>query len=544
MTDVEPRIDPAEASAADGGPPGPARRSDRLDRRRRAARAEIARVWASAVILTAVCLVAALYLPGQLVGAVLALLSIVVVLRKAIFGWTGLLMILLAVIMFLPVRRYKLPIPLPFALEPYRAVLVVVALGIIISLLVDPRFRWRRSGFGGAIGFFLATLTASLAVNTGELADQGLLNTSLGGLLNYVFLFGVFFIVRVLLRSEEIVQRVVMFLAAAGGIIGLGAVVERYLGFNVFMALGGWLQLQRMADPSELVRSGGARAFGSAQHPIALSVLFCMLLPLAIYLARHATKPMRTASGCRIFWLATAMAMLAGLICTVSRTSFVILGVMVVLGIMVRPRIFRPLVLIGLPLAAVAALAAPRVVLGIFREFLDTDELIASQYASAGWTGSGRLADLGPGIEEALRSPFFGIGVGSRIVVGPEANAFILDDQLLNTFIESGFLGLLGVVVLLAYPAVRLWRFSHSPTTPDRWTDLGAALSVILLGYLVALFFFDGFGFLQTVLVASIMLAIGGFLITEIPWTKRPSVATLIRARERAERTGKAPVSG
>jgi O-antigen ligase len=112
--------------------------------------------------------------------------------------------------------------------------------------------------------------------------------------------------------------------------------------------------------------------------------------------------------------------------------------------------------------------------------------------------------------------------VGSRVVSGPGTNAQILDDQLLTTLLEVGMLGVLGVVVLFWYPILRLWKFSRSPSTPARFTDLAVALLTTMVGYFFSLFFFDGFGFTQTVMVFAVLLAMGGWLITEVPWTKKP----------------------
>ena len=39
-----------------------------------------------------------------------------------------------------------------------------------------------------------------------------------------------------------------------------------------------------LRDDAESLRAGGNRAYASSQHPIALAVLFCMIIPIAIYL--------------------------------------------------------------------------------------------------------------------------------------------------------------------------------------------------------------------------------------------------------------------
>jgi polysaccharide biosynthesis protein PslJ len=507
----------------------------------------MARVVIATVLLAAVCVVACYTLPGVAVGGVLALVSIVVIFHRALLSWSGLITILIVIVMTIPVRRFKVPVPLPFALEPYRVILAVLILGVILSLLVDPRFRWRKLGFGGSVAFFLATIALSLVANVGSLVQTGLISSSIGGLINYLFLFGVFYVTRLVLTSEKRAQLVVNLLSLLAPLVGFGAILERAIGVNIFQRFPAWIGLMRMSDETVIIRGGGARSFGSAQHPLALSVMLVMVLPLVIYQATHAGFPFRRSVPLRrTFWVFCAMLMLGGVVCTVSRTSFVVLSAMAVLSIIVRPRLFRYLVIIGIPAALLAVLVEPGVVLNMVRSFLNPSALIETQYADAGGRGSGRLADLFPQLQNSLQHPFFGTGVGSRIVVGPEVNALILDDQLLTTTLESGYIALIGLLVLFGGAGIRLWRFSRSPITPPRWADLGAALSVSIFGYLIALFFFDGFGFLQTVMVSCMFLALGGWLLTEVAWQPHSSwsgrMARILR-RSRAGTVARAGVS-
>ena len=53
---------------------------------------------------------------------------------------------LILVILFIPIRRYSLPGNLPFELEPYRLLVMLLLVGWGASLLVDPRIRFRRTG--------------------------------------------------------------------------------------------------------------------------------------------------------------------------------------------------------------------------------------------------------------------------------------------------------------------------------------------------------------------------------------------------------------
>ena len=83
----------------------------------------------------------------------------------------------------------------------------------------------------------------------------------------------------------------VTVLTWAGVIVSFFALIERVARMNVFLMLGDFLPLTLLREGGDVSRAGVARAFGSAQHPIALAVALCLLIPLAIYLAKYAGWP-------------------------------------------------------------------------------------------------------------------------------------------------------------------------------------------------------------------------------------------------------------
>ena len=114
--------------------------------------------------------------------------------------------------------------------------------------------------------------------------------------------------------------------------------------------------------------------------------------------------------------------------------------------------------------------------------FLDVDSLVASQYTSAGMGGAGRLADLEPAFREVAQRPFFGSGFGSRIVIGDEANAFILDNQFLGTLMETGALGVIGLAAFLLVPPIMLLRFAFGQALERRHAALAFTVAVSIVG--------------------------------------------------------------
>ena len=474
----------------------------------------------AAVVATAltagVAIAAVLLLPPLVAGGILIGLALLYLTRALVFSWTGLLMAFVSIVMFIPIRRYALPIPLPFALEPYRFIIVVMLVAITVALLIDPTFRWRPIRFGWPIGIFYLGLFISIALNGPVLAEQGLMGGSLGALVNLSLMVSVLFIVRQLLRTERIVMAMLMLISFSGAVVGLFAMIEKVTHVNVFLRLNTFLPLVLLRDEGTAFRAGGARAFGSSQHPIALAVMLCMLLPIAIYLAKYAGWP-RNPINRKIVFFVVVLLTLLGVLAAISRTAVVVMAVMFVVTLVFRPRLAGLLAAVAVPLLVAGSFILPKVVDTLVGSFLNVDTLIASQYTSAGMTGAGRLADLDPALAEAAANPFFGTGLGSRIVIGVDHNAFILDNQVLGSLLETGAVGVIGLAALMLVPAIMLVAFAFRSGAAPRHAALAFTIAVSASGYTAGLFFYDAFGFMQTFLLLCTLLAVGAWVLTEAP---------------------------
>lgn len=480
------------------------------------------------VILVAVAAISVLFLPPVPAGGLMIFVALVLLGRRVVFSWTGWLGILVAVIMFIPVRRYALPIPLPFQLEAYRVVLVVMIIAMTVTIVVGRTRPWQSIAFGWPIGILFASQIVSIPFNGTSLVEQALASNALGAIIGWMLALSVLFIVRQILSTETIVMALMTALVWCAVVVAFLAVVERVTRINVFWRLQTFLPLNPIATETEAFRPGGFRSFASSQHPIALSVLFCILIPVAIYLARYGRWPRNEVTRRIVYSLAILM-LLCGVIVAVSRTAVVVLGVMFLVTLIFRPWLATLLVALGLPLLAVGTAVLPKVFDTLIGSFFDIDGLIASQQTSPGFRGAGRVADLGPSMEQAVRQPFFGTGLGSRIVTGDSQNAYILDNQVLGTLLESGAVGVFGLAVFLLAPAIMMLVWSMTTARNDpRYAFLAFALTISAAGYTAAMFFFDAFGFLQTFYVYFMLLAIGGWLLTASP----PALA----ARARADR--------
>jgi O-antigen ligase len=447
------------------------------------------------------------------VGALLAVVGMLYLFRAVVFSWPGAAVALAVVVCLVPARRYTLPVDLPFAAEPYRLLTLLLLAIVVAALLVDPKFLWRRLEFAAPVGVFLASQLISIGVNIPGLVARQLAPNAVISLLSLVVICALFLVTRQLLQNAQMVQIMVTALVVCGAVLGALATLERVTRVNLFLKFFALLPLQRLSEEESLfVKAGTARAFGSAQHPIALAVFLVMLIPLGIYLTRHASWPRRLALR-ELFWIGCTMMITFGMLAAVSRTAFVSIAVMVIVVVLLRAAIVPKLLFYGVLGLLAALLVSARNIIAMVNELLDPQALVESQMTSPGWTGSGRLADLGPSLAEAASTPFFGSGLGSRVTIGPSANAFILDDQYLTTLLESGIVGVLGMAILLLVPFARLAAFSRRTTEPDARRDLALAVAVSIVGYAVALFFFDGFSFIQTLLAFFVLLALGSYAI-------------------------------
>ncbi|SMH27734.1 O-antigen ligase [Rathayibacter oskolensis] len=467
-------------------------------------------------LLGAVALAGAYYLNPLYAGAIFFAVSFLYLTRKVVFSWTGAFLLLLAVIMFIPVRYYSLPIPLGFALEPYRLAIVLMIVAGIIALLIDPKFVWRPAAFGWPLAIWMASSVLSVAANVEFISSGGLGSGVVGALINDVLMLSVFFITRLVLRSERLVEIVLTFLVWSAVVVAFFAVVERATQENIFQMLDKFLPLQFIGGEQEAYRAGGYRSYGSSQHPIALAVMFTMMIPVAIYLSKWARWPLNEINR-RIIYYGVVLALLMGVVTAVSRTAIVTLGVMFLITLLFRPKIGAYLVLGMIPVLGLGFLFIPKILTDMIGSFLDPEELIASQYTSAGMAGAGRLADLEPAMAIVREHPFFGTGVGSRIVVGDDKNSFILDNQWLGTLMDAGVVGIIGLCALFLIPIVLLLRYAFKNSSQPQYASLAFALAIVLVGYTVSAYFYDAFGFFQAFMLFWILLAVGAWTITEAP---------------------------
>lgn len=426
--------------------------------------------------------------------------------HRWLLQWRTLLLIIIAAILFIPMKRYTLlPGALPFQLEPYRVIIACVALGWLGTLLIDPATRIRRIGFDGPFWAFIAATLLSVAANAGRVTELGVNDVVLK---KVTFLLS--FCVIAYLVSSTIVRRrdldaLVKLLVAGGAVITIAALYESRMGVNWFD------YLQRIFPPlhfspaliseTAVGRGGRLRVFASAEHPIALSAALAMLIPLGIYLG------MKTR---RWHWWAATGLLGIGVISTLSRTGILMLLAVLVVYAILRPAATRRALPAVLPVLIAVHLALPGALGALKNSFFPQGGLVAEQEAAAGTRGSGRLADLGPGLAEWSRAPFLGQGYGTRITDSrdPRENAAILDNQWLYTLLEGGLLTVLALIWLFRRAIRRLGRAAKRDQTAHGWLLTGLAASITAFG--VGMLTYDAFSFSQVTFLFFIALGLAG----------------------------------
>jgi O-antigen ligase len=427
-----------------------------------------------------------------------ALLVASVAVRRPTMPWSYVLLVLLLVILFVPIRRYRIPGDLPFQLEPYRVLVGLIVLGWVASLLVDTRIRIRSSRFEAPLALILVAIVASIGANPSRVAEVQ--STVLKGFTFFLSFVAVFYVLVSVVRSREVIDLLVKTLVAGGAAVAVLAVLESRTGMTPFTHLHQLIPFLSQ-DPSfggALGRGGATRAYGPAEHPIALGAVLVMLVPLAIYVVRTAG---------RRWWFATA-ALVVGVLATVSRTGVVMLFVVGLVFLWLRPRETRRLWPALLPLLVVTHFAVPGTLGSLKQAFLPEAGLVGEQRGDAGsCSSSGRVADLGPTLAEVAERPFLGHGFGTRIVTGPDSNACILDNQWLGTLLEVGIFGTIAWLLLFLTVLRRLGQSSKRDDSPLGW--LLVAITAGVAAYAVGMFTFDALGFVQVTFLLFVLLGLG-----------------------------------
>jgi hypothetical protein len=171
--------------------------------------------------------------------------------------------------------------------------------------------------------------------------------------------------------------------------------------------------------------------------------------------------------------------------------------------------------------------------------------LVQQLNTRAGATGSGRFADIGPGLTMWSKSPLYGIGLGALNATGahpllaaaegtlqgptssssssqgnvatstqgqilgqPSVQApIIFDDQYMNTLVTLGLLGLIGIVWFVWGSLLDLARAAKRVQSDAG--DLLAAAAIAVTGFAASMLTYDAFSFVQATIIFFLITALG-----------------------------------
>lgn len=468
--------------------------------------AERGPVIAAGFLFGALAILTTTVLTGSAAAEIAPLIALAVVLvvgYRLLLAWPALIAGLVLVIMFVPIKRYSLPGHLPFELEPYRLYVAVVATMWVGALLVDPRVRLRPSGLEVPLFLFVAAALGSVVFNEARITKLDVHTEVTKQLTFFASFVIVLYLIVSVVKTVDQVELIVRMLVVGGAVVAAFSIVEARTQYNVFDHLDGPLPvLHHVEVPGTLQRGGKLRAIGSAQGSIALGAALAMLLPLAAYLG------FRTR---RWFWWAALALLALGAMATLSRTSILMLIVIIVVFLWLRPKQTKRFWPVVLPAVVVLHLMLPGTIGTIRGSFFPEGGLLAQQSENAGQRGSGRVADLGPALDEFSQTPVFGQGYGTRLTGRDKENAQILDDQWLKTLLETGLVGAFAWLWLFTRSIRRLSR-----TAKDDRSETGllfVALAASITAFAIGMVLFDAFAFIQVTFILFILLGLGSVAV-------------------------------
>jgi polysaccharide biosynthesis protein PslJ len=427
--------------------------------------------------------------------------------RAPVVTWAHTVSAFVLLVWLMPIRVYRLPVNLPFNLEPYRLVLGLLAAVMLFAFI--GRFRTPSAGGMGAVVAAIAlSILLSQFVNLRTLDPLGGERVALNNFLYLVTPLIAFLVVCSAVRQFSDAERIVKAIVIGGLLVSLAAILQSRTGYNVFDHLNNWIPGIRR-DRSFLtgVRGGRLRVQASAQHPIALGTVLMLTVPLAAYLVARAGSRRG-----KLAWAGVMTLVAIGAFMPIARTAFVVGATMLLLALILRGRnlvrLWPAILVVGIALH----FAAPGVIGAVYHSFTPRQGLVQDVSGRSGLQGSGRLSDIDPGLDLWHTSPLVGIGRGNPLVGGqdggrPSQSSIIFDNQYMSTLVLTGLFGLAAILCFLVVTASRLLNAAFARR--GREADFLACCGLATAGFVVGIFFFDAFSFVQVTLMYFVIAALG-----------------------------------
>ena len=438
-----------------------------------------------------------------------------------------------AIVWFIPIRVYTLPAPGPVKFEPYRLLVILLAAALLLGAIAGTR-KIQTCRLSAALFTVCASAIVSLAVNYSSFTERAL-GTEATKAATYLLTFPIVFVlVASGVRNRSDVERCIKAIVVGGAFVALAAIIETRTQYNVFNHLRVVFPfLQDTGERAAEVRNGALRAEASAQHPIALGVALSLCLPLSLALMTRVKDTPR-----RLLYGTCGLILVIGMVATISRTAFLALAVMLLIGLMTeRRRLLRLW-----PLAFVLLIAAHTVLPGgmgrLYHSFFPKGGIANEQSGRAGGVGSGRLADISPALKLVQAHAYFGTGdplppppdlaaQPTEAVDSTPPDPIIFDDQYLTSLVGHGIVGLGAVLWLIGAIVFRLVR---SARRARGQLPLLSACTAAVAGFAASMLTFDAFAFVQCSIffftIAALGLRYATFHGLDGPRTEVPAATT------------------
>lgn len=263
------------------------------------------------------------------------------------------------------------------------------------------------------------------------------------------------------------------------------------------------------------------RAAGTAPSPIEMGVVLALLLPLAIHYSRFPGR-----RGPLLYKAAVVLITFASFL-TVSRTTVVAIAVEAVVLLPTWPK--RP------RLAALAA--APAIVLAVRLAAPGLLGTLVGLFVNAGTNPSflNRVNDYSAAAPFIAGSPFIGRGINTWIPTqyGSVAQPnFFIDNSYLLGLLETGFIGLLSIVVLFVV-GIGVARGARRRSIDPGTRDLGQSLAASIAAAMATTFTYDSFAFPMATGITFLLIGCAGALwrLTGAAETRRDAAVALATAQ-------------
>ncbi|HKR52141.1 MAG TPA: O-antigen ligase family protein [Pseudonocardiaceae bacterium] len=297
-------------------------------------------------------------------------------------------------------------------------------------------------------------------------------------------------------RDMERLMKVIEILVAGAAFMAAVALLQYYNIFD-FATSANFPGLVLNTTFSENVfvieRAGLNRVAGTATHPIELSVVLSMALPLALNMALFGPRAKRAQNWVMCGLIASIIPL------TVSRSGILAVGAaLLVYTLTLKFRTILSLMPLAFFGVAGMVILAPGV-LGTLRGFLlDTGTEPSS---------TARTDDYPVVYAQWQEHPLLGRGPGTYL---PKLYT-VLDNQYLLTLVSTGVLGLLVYIVLLC-TGYSLGRRVRRLTCDEEQRQLGQALAASLVAAMVSSFTFDAMSFTVMFVVTNLIVGLTGAL--------------------------------